>query len=85
MKKLEWIDDIHNFWRFRSVQLGSLSAVFMAALTFYGAAKAIAPSVVSGVPHWFLTVCSVGGMVTAGLGVLYRGVKQSNLPAKPNV
>lgn len=76
------IDNIHNFWRFRSVQFGTASAVFMAPITFYGACLAISPAIVSGVPHWFLTFCSIGGMVSAAVGVMSRGVKQ-NLPPKP--
>lgn len=79
---IQWIDDIHNFWRFRSVQFGTLSTAFAAMLAAYGAAEAISPDLVRSIPHWFLTVCSLGSMISAGLGVFYRGVKQGNLPAK---
>lgn len=79
---IQWVDDIHNFWRFRSVQFGVVAAAFMAPLTFYGACLVISPTIVSGIPHWFLTLCSVGGMVSSALGVFFRGVKQGNLPAK---
>lgn len=78
------IDDIHNFWRFRSVQFGLLAGVFMAPLTFYGACLVISPTIVSGIPHWFLTMCAFGGMLSSGLGVLYRGIKQPNLSDQKN-
>lgn len=77
---IEWIDDIHNFWRFRSVQFGSIAAAFMAGLTFYGACLVISPAIVSGIPHWLLTVFATGGMVCSVLSVFFRGVKQGNLP-----
>lgn len=77
--KWQAIDDIHNFWHFRSVQFGVIAAAFMASLTFYQACLAISPAIVSGIPHWALTLCSSGGMVSAGLAVISRGVKQGNL------
>lgn len=80
---MQWIDDIHNWKRFRSVQFGLLAAVFMGPLTFYGACLAISPAIVGGVPQWFLTICSVGGMISSALGIFFRGVKQDNLPSKP--
>lgn len=57
---------------------------FSAALVAYGAAYTISPTLVSGIPHWFLTVCTIGSMVCAWLSVVSRGVKQ-NLPEKPDV
>lgn len=80
---MKLIADIHNFRRFRSVQFGLLAAACGAALAAYGAALAIAPQVVSGVPHWLLTVLSVGSMVFAFAGVVARGIVQPNLPPKP--
>lgn len=82
--KMQLIDDIHNFWRFRSVQFGVLAAAFMAPITFYGACLVISPSIVSGIPHWLLTGCAFGGMVSSGIGVVSRGIKQNNLPGKPD-
>lgn len=80
---MQWIEDIHNWKRFRSVQFGVLASAFMAALTFYGACLAISPSLVSGIPHWFLTLCSSGGMLSSGLALFYRAIKQNNLPDAP--
>lgn len=77
---MQWIEDIHNWKRFHSVQFGILASVFMAPLTFYGACLAIAPSIVSGIPHWFLTLCSSGGMISSGLALLSRAIKQTSLP-----
>lgn len=85
MIKWEKIDDIHNFWRFRSVQFGTLAAAFMAPLTFYGACLVISPTIVSGIPHWLLTLFASGGMVSSVFGVMFRGVKQGNLPDGKNV
>lgn len=74
------IDDIENWHRFRSVQFAGLAAAFAAALTAYGAAYAINPILVSGIPHWFLTACAIGSMSSSGLSAAWRGIKQTNLP-----
>lgn len=81
---MNWIDDIHNWHRFRSVQLGALAGVFGAMLTAYGVAYAITPKLVDGIPQWFLTFCSLGSMLSAGAGIWWRALKQTNLPGKPN-
>lgn len=73
------IDDIRNWHRFRSVQFAGLASAFAAALVAYGAAYAINPILVSGIPHWFLTVCSIGSMVSSWLSAAWRGIKQPNL------
>lgn len=80
---MQWIEDIHNWKRFRSVQFGMLASAFMAPLTFYGACLSISPSLVSGIPHWFLTLCASGGMLSSGLALFYRAIKQNNLPDAP--
>jgi len=77
------VKDVHNWKRFRSVQFGLLSAAFGAALTAYGSALAIAPSVVSGVPHWLLTFLTLGSMLGPIASVIARAIDQPNLPAKP--
>jgi hypothetical protein len=77
------IADFHNFYRFRSVQWGIAAAACGTGVAAYGTALAIAPSVVSGVPHWLVTALTVGSMVLPIAGVLARAIDQPDLPATP--
>ena len=80
---MNWIPDIHNWHRFNSVRLNLIGGACGAALTAYGAAYAIAPSVVSGVPHWLLTILTLGSMALAFGAAFARAVAQPNLPTEP--
>lgn len=81
---MKLIADIHNWHRFRSVQFGLLAAACGTALTAYGAAAAVAPQVVSGVPHWLLTALTLGSMLLPFASVIWRAIAQSGLPpARP--
>ncbi|HET9189793.1 MAG TPA: hypothetical protein VFN69_04395 [Rudaea sp.] len=77
------IADFRNFHRFRSVQFGLLATACGAGVAAYGAALAISPSVVSGVPHWLVTLLTVGSMVLPFASVIARAVAQPNLPPPP--
>lgn len=76
MKK---VTDVKFFWRWWSVQLGTLSASLAAAATAYGATYAIAPSLVAGVPQWVGVVVTAGAMLTAAAGVWLRRFVQEGL------
>lgn len=76
MKK---VSDIQNFWKWWSVQLGVLSASLSAAATAYGAALAVSPSLVAGLPDWFGAVITGGAMLTAAAGVWARSFVQAGL------
>lgn len=80
---MNYIADVHNWHRFRSVQLGLCGGACGAALTAYGAALAIAPDVVSGVPHWLLTVLVLGSMAFPFASTFARALAQPNLPPIP--
>lgn len=82
---MKLIDDVHNWHRFRSVQLGLLAGACGAGLAAYGTAAAVAPAVVSGVPHWLLTVLTLGSMLLPLAGVVARAIAQPNLPPRPTV
>lgn len=77
------IADIHNWHRFRSVQLGLLATACGTGLAAYGTALAIAPQVVSGVPHWLLTAMTLGSMLLPFASVVFRAIDQPNLPTTP--
>lgn len=74
------IHDFHNFHRFHSVRFGVLAAACGSGLAAYGVALAISPSVVSGVPHWLLTVLTLGSMGFSILAVIGRAIAQPKLP-----
>lgn len=78
--RVRWVSDIHNWHRFRSVQFGLLATACGAGVAAYGTALAIAPSVVSGVPHWLVTLLTIGSMVLPLASVLARAIAQPNLP-----
>lgn len=80
---MRWIDDLHNFHRFRSVQLGLLATACGSAVTAYGAALAISPTLVSGIPHWLVTVLVAGTMLLPAASVFARAIDQPNLPPAP--
>ena len=80
---MNWIGDIHNYWRFRSVQWGLVGAGAGAALAAYGTALAVSPAVVSGVPHWLLTVLTLVSMLAPMASMLARALAQPNLPTAP--
>lgn len=80
---MKLIADFHNWHRFRSVQFGLLAAACGTGVTAYGVAFAIAPSVVSGVPHWIVTVLTLGSMLLPLASVVARGIAQTNLPPVP--
>lgn len=79
------IADIHNFHRFHSVQLGLLATACGSAVTAYGAALAISPALVSGIPHWLVTALVLGTMLLPAASVVARAIDQSSLPLKPPV
>lgn len=81
---MRWIDDIHNWHRFRSVQLACIGGACGTALTAYGAALAISPAVVSGVPHWLLTVLTLGSMACPFAAAVARAIDQPKLHAPPS-
>lgn len=80
---MPWISDLHNWHRFRSVQFGLLAAACGTGVTAYGVAYAIAPSVVSGVPHWLVTLLTLGSMLLPLASVFARAIVQPNLPPTP--
>lgn len=80
---MKLIADVHNWHRFRSVQLGLLAGACGTGLAAYGAALAIAPAVVSSVPHWLLTVLTLGSMLLPFASVVWRAIAQSDLPPAP--
>lgn len=80
---MKLISDVHNWRRFRSVQFGLLATACGAGVAAYGAALAIAPSVVSGVPHWLVTLLTLGSMVLPLASVVARAIAQPNLPPAP--
>lgn len=80
------IADIHHFHRFHSVQLGLLAGACGTGLAAYGTALAIAPQVVSGVPHWLLTAMTLGSMLLPFASVAFRAIDQPELSLpKPTV
>lgn len=78
--RFDFVDDVHNWHRWRSVQLGVLAAACGAGVAAYGAGYAIAPAVVSGVPHWIVTALTLGSMLLPIASVFARALKQ-DLPA----
>jgi hypothetical protein len=80
---MRFIEDIHNWRRFHSVQLNMIGGAFGAALTAYGSALAISPAIVAGIPHWVLTVLCVGSMAFAFGAAAARAIDQPNLPPSP--
>lgn len=80
---MKLIADVHNWRRFRSVQFGLLATACGAGVAAYGTALAIAPSVVSGVPHWLVTLLTLGSMVLPLASVVARAIDQPNLPPSP--
>lgn len=79
---MEFIHDLHNFWRFWSVRFGLVAAACSTSLGAYATARAIDPTVVAGIPQWALTALTVGSMAGIFASILARGVKQSKLSEK---
>jgi hypothetical protein len=77
------IEDIHNFWRFWSVQLGVLSGAFGVTALAYAGIYAIAPPLVAGLPAWFGTGVTAGATFCAFAGVYARRWSQPALPYAP--
>lgn len=76
MKK---VPDVHNFWKWWSVQLGVLSGALAAAATAYGTVALIDRDLVSGLPQWFGVTITLGITLTAFLGVYARRLSQPKL------
>ena len=80
---MRWIHDIHNWHRFRCVQLGLLATACGTGMAAYGVGYAINPSVVSGVPHWLVTTLCLGSMILPLASVVARAIAQPDLPPPP--
>lgn len=78
------VSDIHNFWRWWSVQLGCLSGACGAAITVYAGFNAFDPKIVAGIPQVVLTVLAGTGTAGAFLGVYARRWAQALPPAPPS-
>jgi hypothetical protein len=77
---MKLVADARNWHRFRSIQFGAVGVACGAALTAYGAALAISPTLVSGIPHWTLTVLTAGTMLAPIASMIARVIDQPNLP-----
>lgn len=73
------VPDLHNFWKWWSVQLGVLTTALGAAATAYGSVLLIDRDLVSGLPSWFGVVLTLGITITAFLGVYARRFAQPKL------
>lgn len=80
---MRWVHDVHNWHRWRSVQFGLLATACGAGVAAYGVAYSIAPSVVSGVPHWLVTALTIGSMILPLASVVARAIAQPDLPTPP--
>jgi uncharacterized membrane protein YesL len=78
----EKVPDLHNFWKWWSVQLGILTTALGAAATAYGGLLLIDRDLVSGMPQWVGVVISMGTMISAFLSVYVRRLAQPNLEEK---
>jgi hypothetical protein len=76
---IDKVSDLHNFWKWWSVQLGLLSASLSAAATAYGAIYVLAPDLVSGLPRWVGVGITGGAMFSAAASVWVRRWVQPKL------
>lgn len=83
---MKLVADIHNFWRWWSVQLGLLAGAFGAAATAYAGMLVLVPQWGNQMPSWFGLVVCGGSSACAFAGVLARRWAQDGLtPAAPTV
>lgn len=77
--KFQLIDDFHNFFRFWSTRLHSISAACVTAAAIYAYFSGLAPELVAGIPQTILTGLVLVAMFFGAAGIVARGIKQPNL------
>lgn len=75
-----WVDDIHNFHRWRSVQFGALGILAGAILKGYSQLGDWAPQLQHYIPGWSLHILTVVFFVSPFLSLLSRAIDQPKLP-----
>ncbi len=79
---MQKVPDLHNFWKWWSVQLGLLTTALGAMVTAYGGIVLIDRELVSGLPQWFGVALTLGTTISAGLAVYARRFSQPNCEEK---
>jgi hypothetical protein len=82
--KWQWVDDAHNWHRWRSVQFGALGVLAGAMLKGYSQLGEWAPNLQHYIPGWSLHVLTLVFYISPLLALVSRAIDQPNLPpAKP--
>lgn len=78
--RLQWVSDVHNWHRWRSMQFGALGILAGAMLKAYSQLGDWAPGLQHYIPGWSLHLVSVVFYVSPLLSLLSRAIDQPNLP-----
>ncbi|MGG6461414.1 hypothetical protein [Solilutibacter silvestris] len=75
------VPDIHNFWKWWSVQLGLISFVLTGLAATY---SNLPVDWTAGIPAWVKTALAAAAMLSSASALVMRGIQQPKLTATPD-